>query len=67
MELGSPTFVPVRDPEMGFEKIVKIAHARGGRYLTLLFLFYFEEKLSYIIVYILANINFCVLKSSHSM
>ncbi|KAK8959061.1 hypothetical protein KSP40_PGU007907 [Platanthera guangdongensis] len=29
MELGSPTFVPVRDPEMGFEKIVKIAHARG--------------------------------------
>ncbi|XP_038977026.1 protein PARTING DANCERS homolog isoform X3 [Phoenix dactylifera] len=29
VELGSPTFVPVRDPEMGFEKIVKIAHARG--------------------------------------
>lgn len=29
MELGSPTFVPVCDPEMGFEKIVKIAHARG--------------------------------------
>ncbi|KAH7657260.1 RuvA domain 2-like protein [Dioscorea alata] len=29
MELGCPTFVPVRDPEMGFEKIVKIAHARG--------------------------------------
>lgn len=29
LELGSPTFVPVRDPEMGFEKIVKIAHARG--------------------------------------
>ncbi|KAJ0960084.1 hypothetical protein J5N97_000143 [Dioscorea zingiberensis] len=29
MELGFPTFVPVRDPEMGFEKIVKIAHARG--------------------------------------
>ncbi|XP_039142935.1 protein PARTING DANCERS homolog [Dioscorea cayenensis subsp. rotundata] len=29
MELGCPTFVPVLDPEMGFEKIVKIAHARG--------------------------------------
>lgn len=29
VEIGSPTFVPVRDPEMGFEKIVKIAHARG--------------------------------------
>ncbi|XP_072992297.1 protein PARTING DANCERS homolog isoform X1 [Typha latifolia] len=29
VELGSPTFVPVRDPEMGFEKIVKIAHSRG--------------------------------------
>ncbi|XP_020249777.1 protein PARTING DANCERS [Asparagus officinalis] len=29
VELGAPTFVPVRDPEMGFEKIVKIAHARG--------------------------------------
>ncbi|KAG0461193.1 hypothetical protein HPP92_021490 [Vanilla planifolia] len=29
MEIGSPTFVPVCDPEMGFEKIVKIAHARG--------------------------------------
>lgn len=29
MELGCPTFVPVNDPEMGFEKIVKIAHARG--------------------------------------
>ncbi|XP_065011625.1 protein PARTING DANCERS homolog isoform X2 [Musa acuminata AAA Group] len=29
VELGRPTFVPVRDPEMGFEKIVKIAHARG--------------------------------------
>nr|CAD1823990.1 unnamed protein product [Ananas comosus var. bracteatus] len=27
--LGNPTFMPVRDPEMGFEKIVKIAHARG--------------------------------------
>ncbi|XP_073107150.1 protein PARTING DANCERS homolog isoform X4 [Elaeis guineensis] len=29
VELGSPTFVPVHDPEMGFEKIVKIAHAHG--------------------------------------
>jgi len=33
MELGCPTFVPVCDPEMGFEKIVKIAHARGGKSL----------------------------------
>ncbi|XP_059299476.1 protein PARTING DANCERS homolog isoform X1 [Lycium ferocissimum] len=30
MQLGRPTFVPVRDLEMGFEKIVKIAHARGA-------------------------------------
>ena len=30
MELGCPTFVPVCDPEMGFEEIVRIAHARGG-------------------------------------
>ncbi|XP_042391594.1 protein PARTING DANCERS homolog isoform X1 [Zingiber officinale] len=29
IELGNPTFVPVCDREMGFEKIVKIAHARG--------------------------------------
>ncbi|CAA6666328.1 unnamed protein product [Spirodela intermedia] len=29
VELGSPTFVSVRDPEMGFEKILKIAHAHG--------------------------------------
>ncbi|KAJ8759525.1 hypothetical protein K2173_007142 [Erythroxylum novogranatense] len=29
MEIGRPTFVPVQDLEMGFEKIVKIAHARG--------------------------------------
>uniref|UniRef100_A0A0E0A3H2 Phospholipase/carboxylesterase/thioesterase domain-containing protein n=1 Tax=Oryza glumipatula TaxID=40148 RepID=A0A0E0A3H2_9ORYZ len=29
MKLGFPTFVPVTDPEMGFEKIVKIAHALG--------------------------------------
>ncbi|KAG8086271.1 hypothetical protein GUJ93_ZPchr0010g10161 [Zizania palustris] len=29
IELGCPTFVPVNDPEMGFEKIAKIAHARG--------------------------------------
>ncbi|GAB2232285.1 hypothetical protein Droror1_Dr00011317 [Drosera rotundifolia] len=27
--IGRPTFVPVKDLEMGFEKIVKIAHARG--------------------------------------
>lgn len=30
MEFGRPTFIPVQDLEMGFEKIVKIAHARGG-------------------------------------
>ncbi|GLT71548.1 hypothetical protein SLA2020_435580 [Shorea laevis] len=29
MEFGKPTFVPVQDLEMGFEKIVKIAHSRG--------------------------------------
>ncbi|XP_037488656.1 protein PARTING DANCERS homolog isoform X1 [Triticum dicoccoides] len=29
MELGCPTFVPVNDPEMGFEMMLKIAHARG--------------------------------------
>ncbi|XP_060971578.1 protein PARTING DANCERS isoform X2 [Cannabis sativa] len=29
MELGKPTFIPVRDIEMGFEKIVKIAHSFG--------------------------------------
>ncbi|KAH9725539.1 protein PARTING DANCERS-like [Citrus sinensis] len=29
MELGRPTFVPVQDREMGFEKIIKIAHSRG--------------------------------------
>ncbi|KAF6999115.1 hypothetical protein CFC21_015187 [Triticum aestivum] len=29
MELGSPTFVSVNDPEMGFEMMLKIAHARG--------------------------------------
>ncbi|KAF5186958.1 Parting dancers protein [Thalictrum thalictroides] len=29
MEIARPTFVPVQDLEMGFEKIVKIAHARG--------------------------------------
>ncbi|KAK9741068.1 hypothetical protein RND81_03G079200 [Saponaria officinalis] len=28
-DIGRPTFVPVLDLEMGFEKIVKIAHARG--------------------------------------
>lgn len=29
MKLGRPTFIPVQDLEMGFEKMVKIAHARG--------------------------------------
>ncbi|KAK9269945.1 hypothetical protein L1049_025518 [Liquidambar formosana] len=29
IELGKPAFVPVQDLEMGFEKIVKIAHAHG--------------------------------------
>ncbi|OMP09715.1 hypothetical protein COLO4_05203 [Corchorus olitorius] len=29
MQLGRPTFVPVQDIEMGFEKIVKIAHSCG--------------------------------------
>ncbi|KAI7737104.1 hypothetical protein M8C21_013312 [Ambrosia artemisiifolia] len=28
-DIGRPTFVPVLDLEMGFEKIVRIAHARG--------------------------------------
>ncbi|XP_074262984.1 protein PARTING DANCERS homolog isoform X2 [Silene latifolia] len=28
-DIGRPTFVPVLDLEMGFEKLVKIAHARG--------------------------------------
>ncbi|MBA0746666.1 hypothetical protein Gogos_009164, partial [Gossypium gossypioides] len=31
MQLGRPTFVPVQDIEMGFEKIVKIAHSCGGK------------------------------------
>ncbi|KAI5021774.1 hypothetical protein ZWY2020_058504 [Hordeum vulgare] len=30
MELGCPTFVPVNDSEMGFEMMLKIAHARGA-------------------------------------
>ncbi|XP_010541069.1 PREDICTED: uncharacterized protein LOC104814608 isoform X2 [Tarenaya hassleriana] len=30
MEIGKPSFVPVLDSEMGFEKIVKIAHSRGA-------------------------------------
>lgn len=30
MEIGKPPFVAVQDIEMGFEKIVKIAHSRGG-------------------------------------
>ncbi|CAE5957313.1 unnamed protein product [Arabidopsis arenosa] len=29
MEFGKPAFVQVTDAEMGFEKIVKIAHSRG--------------------------------------
>ncbi|KAK1555510.1 hypothetical protein Q3G72_027439 [Acer saccharum] len=29
MQLGRPTFLPVQDIEMGFEKIVKAAHCRG--------------------------------------
>ncbi|KAJ7949550.1 UvrABC system C [Quillaja saponaria] len=29
MVLGKPTFVPVQDLEMGFEKVVKIAHSCG--------------------------------------
>ncbi|KAL3513426.1 hypothetical protein ACH5RR_026143 [Cinchona calisaya] len=29
IELGRPTFMPVLDTEMGFEKILKMAHARG--------------------------------------
>lgn len=31
MELGKPIFIPVKYLEMGMEKIVKIAHARGGK------------------------------------
>jgi hypothetical protein len=34
MELGCPTFVSINDPEMGFEKMLKIAHACGGKSLT---------------------------------
>lgn len=30
MEISKPPFVAVQDIEMGFEKIVKIAHSRGG-------------------------------------
>lgn len=30
MVIGKPTFVPVQDLEMGFEKMVKIAHSSGG-------------------------------------
>lgn len=37
MELGRPVFMPVQDLEMGFEKIVKISHARGG--IVLIFSF----------------------------
>jgi hypothetical protein len=31
MVIGKPTFVPVKDFEMGFEKMLKIAHSTGGR------------------------------------
>ncbi|CAN1355281.1 Probable sphingolipid transporter spinster homolog 2 [Linum perenne] len=30
MEIGRPPFMPVQDLEMGFEKMVKIAHTRGA-------------------------------------
>ncbi|CAI0556381.1 unnamed protein product [Linum tenue] len=30
MQIGRPPFVPVQDLEMGFEKMVKIAHSRGA-------------------------------------
>lgn len=30
-DIGRPTFVPALHLEMGFEKIVRIAHARGGK------------------------------------
>ncbi|CAI8587349.1 unnamed protein product [Vicia faba] len=29
MVIGKPTFIPVKDSEMGFEKMVKIAHSSG--------------------------------------
>lgn len=45
MELGRPTFIPVQDLEMGFEKIVKVAHARGGR---LYFVSNYAESLNHI-------------------
>lgn len=35
MELGRPAFMPVKDLEMGFEKIVKVALARGGKIIFL--------------------------------
>lgn len=38
MEFGKPAFVQVTDAEMGFEKIVKIAHSRGGKTLLCLLL-----------------------------
>lgn len=39
MELGRPTFIPVQDLEMGFEKIVKVAHARGGKVVSYIWLY----------------------------
>jgi hypothetical protein len=35
MELGKPAFVLVKDLEMGFEKIVRIAYSRGGKSCSL--------------------------------
>lgn len=31
IDIGRPTFISVLDMEMGFEKIVKIVHVRGGK------------------------------------
>ncbi|KAI7999104.1 Protein PARTING DANCERS [Camellia lanceoleosa] len=52
IELGGPIFMPVQDLEMGFEKMLKIAHARGiclDLFVSILglvlFLVYVLEKL----------------------
>lgn len=56
MELGKPTFIPVQDLEMGFEKIVKLAHARGGKLIT-------EQKIKkYISLKLRLNVVFAVCK-----
>jgi hypothetical protein len=34
MELLCPMLVPVNEPAMGFEKMLKIAHAREGKALA---------------------------------